>query len=212
MKIAMISGSPKPGKSNSDWFLEQLEGQFTETHEVMYFNPAKNPAVDIKALLEADVIVVSFPLYVDSVPAHLFRMMADVEQYTHHSQAKDIYVYAISNNGFFEGKQNYIALDIVRNWCFSTGFTYGQGIGQGAGEMIGSLKSVPLGQGPLKNLGNAMQTLAQNIERRNCGENILVNPNFPRLAFHLSSTYGFWNRKAKQSGSKIRDIKKRVNQ
>lgn len=209
MKITMINGSPKPGRSNSGWFLEKLEEQFGEAHDIIHCNAAKRHTIDFQTILETDVIVFSFPLYVDAIPAHLFKMMADLEQYMHDSPPKDIQVYAIVNSGFFEGQQNQIALDIVKNWCLRAGLQYGQGIGQGGGEMVGAMDNVPLGKGPLKNCGKALKTLAHNIEARTCEENILCSPNFPRFAYHVAGTFGFWC-VARKNGLKIREIKKRM--
>jgi multimeric flavodoxin WrbA len=113
----MINGSPKGGKSNSGWLLEKLEEQLEGNHEVSRLNIVKKPAVDFQDLCRADVLVLAFPLYIDAIPSHMFRMMVALEQYMHdHPMEKDIAVYAIVNNGFYEGRQNHIALEIVKNW------------------------------------------------------------------------------------------------
>ena len=46
---------------------------------------------------------------------------------------KDISVYAIINNGFFKGRQNCVALEILENWCLRSGLNFGQGMCPGAG-------------------------------------------------------------------------------
>lgn len=209
MRIIMINGSPKLGKSNSGVFINMLENMFAKQHEILRFVPAKNPVSDFTDMLQSDVIVIAFPLYIDAVPAPLFRMMQDMERAVSDSSKKDICVYAIANNGFFEGKQNHIALDIVKNWCLRAGLRYCQGIGVGSGEMQGSLDGVPLGHGPLKNLGGALETLARNIEAREIGENILFNPNFPRSAWHIPAK-AHWTSKAKANGLKPGDLKRRI--
>lgn len=49
-------------------------------------------------------------------------------------------IYVIVNNGFYEGEQNYIAVQQMKFWCNDNGFVWGQGIGCGAGEMLPFLK------------------------------------------------------------------------
>ena len=42
----------------------------------------------------------------------------------------------VINNGFFEGKQNHIAMEQMEIWCESAGAKWGQAIGIGTGEML----------------------------------------------------------------------------
>lgn len=207
MKIAMINGSPKPSKSTSVWLLEKLTDEFTEKHEIRHFNTSKKRSLDFGVIFESDVIVLSFPLYVDALPSHVLEMMMDMEEYLKTQPKKEQIVYAMVNNGFYEGKQNRISLDIIKHWCLRTGLKYGQGLGQGAGEIMQELGAVKVGHGPLKNLGKEIRILADNIEARKSGEDMLFNPNFPRVAYHLAAIYGRWHKKAKENGLKISDIK-----
>jgi hypothetical protein len=134
-------------------------------------------------------------------------MLSELEQVMHRYRKKDILVYAVANNGFFEGNQNHIAFDILKNWCIRAGLSYGQGIAQGAGEMMPFIKNIPLGYGPLKNLGNAFTKLAQNIKNRKCAPDILFSPNWPRFAWRYMATHKFWHPHAKKNGLKIHEIK-----
>ena len=208
MKIALINGSPKAGKSNSGWFLEKLEEYLNKGHEIDRYNVVKKGITDCRALYQMDAIVFAFPLYIDAIPSHLFRMMAEMEKSANGEKAP--FVYTIVNNGFYEGKQNRIALDIIKNWCARAGLRYGQGIGQGAGEMMGFVDTVPLGHGPLKNLGKAIKDLAQNIEAGKGGEDRLFSPNWPRFAWRIQATHLYWHKRAKGNGIIIRSIKNRI--
>jgi hypothetical protein len=98
---------------------------------------------------------------------------------------------------------------ILKNWCIRAKLQYGQSIGQGAGEMMGFIDTVPLGHGPLTNLGRGIHSLADHIESRASGEDMLFSPNFPRIGWRFTSTHGFWHVKARKNGLKIRDIKRR---
>lgn len=68
-------------------------------------------------------------------------MMIRLEDYLKKEADKDIYAYAIINNGFYEGTQNHIAVEILKNWCERSGINFGMAICQGAGEMIASTKN-----------------------------------------------------------------------
>lgn len=210
MKIAMINGSPKLGKSNSGFFLKKLENMISNEHEILHYNINKRPLTSeqYSELCHMDALIFAFPLYIDAIPAHLFRMLITLEEYMKAEREKKIYVYAIVNNGFYEGHQTHIAFEILQNWCLRSGLHFGQGIGQGAGEMMDFVEDVPLGHGPLKNLGKAMESLANSINSSSEGEIMLFSPNFPRLGWKFIGTHFFWNVTAKKNGLNKKEILK----
>lgn len=211
MKIAMINGSPKLKKSNSESLLKSLEASLPCEYEVIHYNLSKKPLTDEQyiTLCHTDVMIFAFPLYIDAIPSHLFRMLIALEDYLKSENKKSISVYAIINNGFYEGQQNHIAINILENWCEHCGLHFGQGIGLGAGEMLGVIQNVPLGHGPLKNLGSAISLLTNNIIEQRNGESILFSPNFPYFAWHCYAT-SFWNSLGKQNHLKRKDIVRKL--
>jgi multimeric flavodoxin WrbA len=212
MRIALINGSPKLNNSNSAFLLKRFEPLISTGNEIIHYTINSKPLTEEQylELCQMDVLVIAFPLYIDAIPSHLFRMFVTLEEYMKTERKKDIYVYAIANNGFFEGKQNHIAFEIINNWCLRCGLHFGQGIGQGGGEMIGFTGNVPLGHGPLKNLGNTMKALANNIQSGSTEPSTLFNPNLPRFAWRFTATHFFWNANAKKNGLKKKDIMKRL--
>lgn len=199
-------------KSNSSLMLQVLEPLINAGNEITHYNISKKPLAKEQCieLCKMDTLIIAFPLYIDAIPSHLFRMLVTLEEYMKTEREKDIYVYAIVNNGFFEGQQNHVALEIVKNWCIRCGLHFGQGIGQGAGEMMDFIENVPLGHGPLKNLGRNMEILADNINLRRMGSYILFSPNFPRFAWRFSATHFFWNKTAKKNGLRKKEIMRRL--
>ncbi len=211
MRIAMINGSPKRGDSNSGILLKLLEAMINTGNTITQYQINKSHLTEGQyiELCHADTLIFAFPLYIDAIPSHLFRMMANLESYLKREMNHKIRVYIMVNNGFYEGHQNHIVIDIFKNWCKRCGLDFGQGIGIGAGEMLDITKNVPPGKGPLKNLGEAMQSLSSNINSQSYGEDILFSPNFPHFAWKLSSTF-FWHRLAKKNGLKRKDLAIRI--
>ena len=179
-----------------------------EKNEVNITHVGNYKSVDkyIDEIVKADMLVFAFPLYVDSIPSHILYLM---ERISENHRNNKLIIYVIMNNGFYEGKQNHIAIQQMKLWCCDNGFVWGQGIGCGAGEMLPFLKKVPLGHGPTKNLGNALEAFAININRRGTGEELYINPNWPRFIWKHQANRMYWIPKAKKNGLKKKDIFKK---
>ena len=208
MKIMMIDGSPKVSKSNSEYFLNILS-DFIESKDIVKYKLSKKVDYEdiIKEINTIDTLVFAFPLYVDSLPSHVLEFLIMLEE-NFKDNLKGVNVYVIANCGFYEGKQNRIALNIMKCWCKKMNIKWAQGIGIGAGEMMGGLRNVPMGKGPNTNLGLALDNLAKNINENKSGDDIFTTPSmFPRFAFRLAANR-FWISKANRNGLKKRDLNK----
>ncbi len=209
MKIMMIDGSPKVSKSNSEYFLNILS-DFIESKDIVKYKLSKKVDYEdiiLKEINTIDTLVFAFPLYVDSLPSHVLEFLIMLEE-NFKDNLKGVNVYVIANCGFYEGKQNKIALNIMKCWCKKMNIKWAQGIGIGAGEMMGGLRNVPMGKGPNTNLGLALDNLAKNINENKSGDDIFTTPSmFPRFAFRLAANR-FWISKANRNGLKKRDLNK----
>lgn len=209
MKILMICGSPRPQKSTSQYLLNALKERLDQKNEVLIYQAVGAKSNGEQAILEniedTSVIVLAFPLYVDGIPGSLLRMMNNIEAQIKEHKI-DCKLYVIANNGFYDARQNTIAIDMAWKWCEKCGMKKGRAIGVGAGEMV---QAAPLGAGPSKNLGGVIEQLTEDISSRNSGETIFVEPNFPRFLYKMAAHSG-WHRSAKKNGLKIADIKKQM--
>lgn len=208
MNIMMIDCSPKITESNSGYFLDILS-KFIDEKDISKYKLVKNQGYEniINNILNVEILVIAFPIYVDSIPSHLLRFLTFIEE-EFKGQLKDIKVYVVANCGFYEGIQNKVALNIMKCWCKTMNLNWGQGIGIGSGEMMGGLKNIPIDKGPNKSLGNALKILANNINSNESGEDIYTNPTgFPRLAFKLAANRT-WVINAKRNGVTKKELDK----
>ena len=209
MKVSFINGSPKLGTSTSELMITYLT-PFIKENEISIYNIRKMDLSEMQfgEITRSEVLIFAFPLYVDSIPSHLLRFLVELERRGFPN--KNIIVYSIINNGFFEGKQNHIASNQMKNWCKSVGLTWGQTIGVGAGEMLPYLKNISLGQGPNKNIGRAVQELDDNIMSKNTAKDLFVSPNWPRFLWKIQSSLYFWYPRGKKNGVKRSRLKEKV--
>jgi multimeric flavodoxin WrbA len=149
----------------------------------------------------SDALVFVFPLYVDGIPSHLLRFL-DESLHDIAEAASGATVYAVVNNGFFEGRQNAVALEIMRNFAARAGLRWGLGLGVGAGGMI---HAAPVGRGPLRNLGKALDALASEILANQTGEDRVCEPNFPR-ALYKALAHAGWRKSARKNGLKTKSL------
>lgn len=213
MKITMINGSPKAKNSASETLLSMLKEECGQEAGMIVWNKTQVQERELIEVLESDVLVIAFPLYIDSVPSHLLRCLMQAEEYVRlhgkrESAREKIRVYVLLNNGFFQGKQNIPAIEVMKHWADRCGFVFGQAAGVGGGGMISFIKAVPDGHGPKKNLSCALKKMAENIVQGKSGETLVFELNYPAFAYKLQAEYG-WRASAKKNGLKRRDLDKR---
>lgn len=207
MKVALINGSPKTKDSASGCILQEIKPLLPAGSQVMEYSFRK-PELDnnvLEQIAQCETLIISFPLYVDGIPSQLVNCLYQMETFLRTKPKKKIMVYSIANCGFFEGHQNSIALEMVKNWCDKTGLSWGQGVGIGGGGMVSMLAGVPAGKGPKKVLSKAMEALAANLSAGATADNIYVSPSIPRVAYKLAAEMG-WRRQVKANGLKRKDL------
>ncbi len=210
MKICIINGSPKESKSTSELLIGYLM-PFIKGNEIITYNVCKTDfsKTQFSQIQSSEVLIFAFPLYIDSINSLLLRFLIELQK--REFRNKNINVYCIINNGFYEGRQNHVAADIMKNWCKAAGLIYGQTLGVGAGEMLPFLKDIPLGYGPNKNIGIALQKLSQNILSLNQGEDLFIAPNWSRFLWKIQASLCFWYPRAKKNGLKRKELKDKAH-
>ena len=207
MKIIIINGSPKTLKSNSEilgnYLFPLLKENNIKKYYSIYFQLNDKTKNEI---YNSDVLIFIFPLYVDGIPSNLLKLLIKFEK--ENIVRPETKIYCIVNNGFYEGKQNFLALLHMKNWCKKVNAKWGQGIGIGSGELLPYLKNLKLGQGPLKNLEKILNRLSRNILTLNSDKNIYINPNWPKSLYFIQGSIS-WILKARKNNLKIRELFKK---
>ena len=214
VRAALLVGSPKGPSSTSNslgtYLVEKME-QIGVTSEKVYICQSlgsdKSRAALLRLIDESDLIILAFPLYVDSLHSQVIKTL---EQIAEHEKGKcDLgkkSFAAIANSGFPEAKHSDIALSICRIFAKQVGFTWAGGLAMGGGGMIAGQSLSGLG-GMVRNQKKALEIAADSLAK---GEAI------PEKAVVLMSKLGIprwmytWmgNRGWKQEAKKHIAIKK----
>ena len=207
MKITIINGSPKTVKSNSEilgnYLFPLLKENNIKKYYSIYFQLNDKTKNEI---YNSDVLIFIFPLYVDGIPSNLLKLLVKFEK--ENVVRPETKIYCIVNNGFYEGKQNFLALLHMKNWCKKVNAKWGQGIGIGSGELLPYLKKFKLGQGPLKNLEKILNRFSRNILTLNSDKNFYINPNWLKSLYFIQGSIS-WILKARKNNLKIRELFKK---
>jgi len=209
MKISIINGSPKAIKSNSEILGNYLSSLLKENEIKKYYSIYARLDDKIKnEIHNSDILIFLFPLHVDGIPSNLLKLLVKFEE--EKVVKSETKIYCIVNNGFYESKQNRLAILQIKNWCEKVKARWGQGIGVGAGELLPYLKKYKLGQGPLKNLGNVLDEFSSNILTLKSDEDIYINPNWLKSLYFFQGSIS-WILKGRKNNLRVRELFRKSN-
>jgi multimeric flavodoxin WrbA len=208
-RAVLLVGSPRTKKSTSaslgDYLFEQLRTRGLETQTVQIYTSLYSQD-RMKAMFDAidhaDLMVLAFPLYVDSLPG---PVTAALEKIAAHRKdnGSPIRFAAIANCGFPEAKHNEAALAIASEFARQTGLSWMGGLALGAGE--GIVHGVPLNEldGRAIPLKAALDLTADALAGGNpiplSAKELLAKPIVPSWMYTLQGQFG-WRQAAKQYG------------
>lgn len=142
----LLIGSPRGEKSNSHvigkFLLDKLEEKGLVPEELFaarLVNTNEGTGRLLKAVDNADMIVLATPLYVDSFPSPVIKALELINQHRKAvSPPKSQVLVAIMNSGFPEKEHMDIALKILQNFAQESSFKWGGGIRVGWGMALNS--------------------------------------------------------------------------
>ena len=209
-RAALLVGSPRTKKSTSaslgGYLMERLNARGVETEIIQVytsFNSAERTRLTLEKLDQADLIVLAFPLYVDSLPAPVIAALEKNAAYRASVKVSQSFA-AIANCGFPEARHNDTALAICEQFAKEADMTWLGSLSLGGGE--GLVHGVPLNEMdgraiPLKKsleLAAASLTLGMSIPQE--ARDILARPIIPNWLYKMFGGFG-WKQAAKQYGT-----------
>ncbi len=200
MRILYLNGSPKMGVNASGKLIDGLKARLKHDGVDAKAFRLKREAF-IELLKGVDTLVMSFPLYVDGLPSHLLRLLDETKDEIK-SMNLDITVHVMANNGFMEGSQNKIAIDMVKYFTTYTGLKFGQGIGVGAAPMLEVLE---IGKEPKQYISKALDHMAMNILSYGKSSVLFYQPAYPKIMYKLFGRF-HWRSVAKKNGVKYKQL------
>lgn len=161
----------------------------------------------LAAARAADLVVLAFPVYVDSLPAAAFRALEWIAADRRASPPeKPQRFVAITNCGYPESVHTILPLTVCRRFAKETGFAWAGGLGLGGG---GAISGKPLeqtggmGNNPRKALDLAAEALAAGQPVPERAEAMMAKAMLPAFLYRFFGNFG-WNRQARQIGGKAK--------
>lgn len=140
------------------------------------------------------------------------RFLEDYHKFyiQHGKAAVNAKVYAIVNCGFPEPEINLEAVRVIRSFCHHVNAHFRFGVLIGGGGMLVGAKNAPFMKKSIRNLNDALLTIAKDIESNDLiiVDNIKIAMNFPRRLYLFMGDRG-WHALARKNGLKKKDLYKR---
>ena len=178
--ILLLIGSPKAKSSTSaslgTYLVKKINNNKLDI-KIRY------TAIDLKSessrsklleeIEESEILILSFPLYVDSLPAPVIKLLDLIKENRRGYETKMQKFLAISNCGFPEAKQNETAISICKQFCRESKMEWMGGLMLGMGAAINGKSLVKAGK-IAKNIRLSLDLVA---------ESIVKNKKIPEKAF-----------------------------
>ncbi|MCG6956591.1 MAG: NAD(P)H-dependent oxidoreductase [Gemmatimonadetes bacterium] len=149
-RALLLTGSPRGKKSTSQalggFLLDRLEERGVATETVRLYTVQKS--LERRAMLlhpvdETDLVVLAFPVYVDSLPAPVVASLECIAFHRRQTPPRRSQRFvALSNCGFPEPAHTETPLAICAQFARESGFAWAGGLGLGGGE--GLVHGMPL--------------------------------------------------------------------
>jgi len=216
-RAVLLVGSPRTRKSTSaslgSYLMAQLAARGVETTTLQIytsFSSTERTRAALEIVDAADLVVLAFPLYVDSLPA---PVIAALEKLAAHraGRAGAQRFAAIANCGFPEAAHNATALAICAEFARQSGLAFAGGLALGGGE--GLVRGVPLDEMdgralPIKrSLDLAAAALAEGKPIPPAARDLLARPVIPNWLYRLGGGFG-WKQRARKYGME-KNLKRR---
>ena len=219
-KALLLVGSPKGLKSTShalgSHLLRRLDAGGMEVVTlavISAFDSLEKMTHVFEAMDATDLIIFSFPLYVDQLPAPLVRVLELIAERREGLRAagqiggmKDQDIMAIVQCGFPETRQNQLACDIMRQFAREAGYAWAGALAMGMGGAIAERPLEKAG-GMVRNVVKALDLAAGALVLGGSvpeqAVQLLGKPFIAKWLYLLMANYGM-KKEAKKRGARSR--------
>ncbi len=214
LKALLFIGSPKGLKSTSyslgSYLLKKLEAGGMATNALIVgaaLHSAKSLVAMHEAVGAADLIIFSFPLYVDQLPAPLIEALEHIaEERKAHPPAKPQKIMAIVQCGFPETHQNQPACEIFRQFAKEAGFEWAGALAMGMGGAVGGRPLIKAG-GMVRNAVKALDLAAAPLigggHVPQEAVDLMAKPTVPKWLYLLFGNWGMKSQAKKHGARKL---------
>ena len=217
--VVIINGSPKVTQESFSQFLGCMVTDKMATDKVNINNinvrtsmKEKDTDKDFELMLQADVIIFIFPLYVFCLPGILMRYLQDFNQYrlSLPSSSVNAKVYAIVNCGFPESYINEEAVRVIECVSDTIGANFRFGIMIGGGGMIPSTGQASFMKRTMMELEDSLSAMTCDISNTDSSpmSNRKVNLYIPTRLYYFMGGRG-WKSAIRKNGLKKKDLYRR---
>ncbi len=214
--IVMISASPKAGTESASAFLADLQARFfrdmgfsTLRLDVRKSLIRGNVENDYALMLEADAIIITFPLYIYCLPGMLMRFLQDYLDFCRVKGRNNsgTRIYAVVNCGFPEAWINNEAVGVISSFSRSIGAMFRFGLLIGGGGMLVGTCDAPFMRKTMGRISGAFIKMGEDIKIKGSEkiDNILVEASIPHRLYHFMGNKG-WVISAKSNNLKKKDL------
>jgi hypothetical protein len=143
-RALLLVGSPKGPQSTSEalgtYLAERLQDRGLQVQKLRIYSALRTEE-GIQSLFEAvdrtDILILAFPLYVDSLPAPVIRALEFIaDRRKSLPRGTGAGMIALANCGFPEARHNETALEICRLFAFEANLVWLGGLSLGGGGVI----------------------------------------------------------------------------
>lgn len=209
-QVLLLIGSPKGGKSTSEslgaYLLDRLRERGCKTEKIRIYSALKSSAGQDElgaAVGRADLVIFASPLYVDTLPAAVIRVLELTAQRRTGDGKDRQRLLAISNCGFPEALHNDSAIAVYRRFAQEAGIEWAGGLALGGGAAIGG-KPLDEAGGMAHNVTSALDlaaaALAEGKPLPQEATELMSRPIVPTWMYVLIGGIG-WKREAKKHGA-----------
>ncbi len=208
-KALLLIGSPKPAASTSaslgDYLLDRLREKGMDTDGArVYWAIASDDRVEnlVESVNDADLVILAFPLYVDTLPAGVIRFLEMVSERGSSYSHKHRRLAAIVNCGFPETTQCEMAVASCRRFAEEAEFDWAGGLALGGAGAIDGRPLEKVGRAT-RNVKKALDMAADDLASgRAISEEaiaLMARRTMPRWLYTFAGNLGF-RREARKNG------------